>query len=511
MKPRAGFALAAGILLAALALRLVGLGLRPMHHDEANQALKFGTLLEHGDYRYDPADHHGPSLYYLTLPMVRLAGIRTLAALDEAALRRVAALFGTGTVLLLLLFYSLSGFRTAAAAALLAALSPVMVYYSRFYIQETILVFFLVGFLAALWSYCCRPGSGRALLAGFLAGCMIATKETAVIPIAATVAAMLAVRPAESLPRPRFRPGHLLAALAAALTVAAIFYTSFGRYPEGLAGSLLSFRFYLTKAGGAGHAAPWYDYLRLLAWFRSGGGPFWSEALILGLAIVGAVVAIVPPAPSRGDSRFGRYVLIYTAIATAAYSVIPYKTPWNLLPFYAGFILLAGNGAAFLLAPEQKPWVRMLAWPLVAAGLIHLGVECYRANFVYHSDPRNPYVYAQTVADYQRLVARIEALARLHPDGRAIAIKVVAGPYETWPLPWSLRRFTRVGYWTRAQECGGLEGIPLVIASPLESLQLAPQLAGRFESEYYGLRPEVPLLLHVEKGLWERFIGQERK
>ena len=53
---------------ARLLLRSVALGLRPMHHDEANQAVKFGTLLEKGEYRYDKNDHHGPSLYYLTLP-----------------------------------------------------------------------------------------------------------------------------------------------------------------------------------------------------------------------------------------------------------------------------------------------------------------------------------------------------------------------------------------------------------------------------------------------------------
>lgn len=34
------------IFIAAVLFRAVGLDLRPMHHDEANQALKFGLLLE---------------------------------------------------------------------------------------------------------------------------------------------------------------------------------------------------------------------------------------------------------------------------------------------------------------------------------------------------------------------------------------------------------------------------------------------------------------------------------
>ena len=56
---RAGAAaLVALALTAGLALRFARLDERPMHHDEANQAVKFGALLERGEYRYDAHDHH---------------------------------------------------------------------------------------------------------------------------------------------------------------------------------------------------------------------------------------------------------------------------------------------------------------------------------------------------------------------------------------------------------------------------------------------------------------------
>ena len=87
---RAGVgALVAIALTAGLALRLARLDVRPMHHDEANQAVKFGALLERGEYRYDAHDHHGPTLYYLTLPAAWLRGQTTLASLDERTLRGV--------------------------------------------------------------------------------------------------------------------------------------------------------------------------------------------------------------------------------------------------------------------------------------------------------------------------------------------------------------------------------------------------------------------------------------
>ncbi len=91
------------ILVTGLIFRVYNLDKRPMHHDEANQAVKCGRLLEEGRYQYDPLDHHGPSLYYLTLPFAWLTGSRSLADLNETVIRLVPAFFGSGLILLLLL------------------------------------------------------------------------------------------------------------------------------------------------------------------------------------------------------------------------------------------------------------------------------------------------------------------------------------------------------------------------------------------------------------------------
>ena len=62
------------ILGVALALRWPKLDERPMHNDEAVNAIKFGDLWEHGRYKYDPNEHHGPSLLYATWALGRLTG-----------------------------------------------------------------------------------------------------------------------------------------------------------------------------------------------------------------------------------------------------------------------------------------------------------------------------------------------------------------------------------------------------------------------------------------------------
>jgi uncharacterized protein (TIGR03663 family) len=521
------------IVLGAAGLRLADLGLRPMHHDEANQALKFGALLEKGQYHYDKADHHGPSLYYLSLPFAHALGADTLAALSEKTLRLVPAFFGIGAILLLLLFIPLIGREAVLWSALGLTVSPVMVYFSRFYIQETLLLFFLVGFIVALWRYKRRPSWTWALAAGFFAGMMHSTKETSVIAFGSIAAAFLLAslfkdrrRGTGSAPlekkvacenlqvegRQGFAPGkptwiHLLMGFGTAILVSFLLFTSFFQNPKGWVDSILSFKVYFVRAGEAGfHVHPWHYYLQTLAFSKSGSGPLWSEGLILILAAAGIVAAFRRGSSAAADRSSLRFLVFYTLISTAAYSLIPYKTPWNILPFYLGIVLLAGSGAAALLKVFRVRSIRSIVFLLLAAGFIHLGAQAWRASFVHPADPRNPYVYAQTSPGFLKLVQRVEDLAAIHPDREKMLIKVIAGPYETWPLPWYLRRFSRVGYWTDAAGAGPLEDAAVAITDTEQAGRLESRLVQSFQAEYYELRPNVFLILHVRSDLWEEYL-----
>ena len=114
--------------------------------DEANQAVKAGALLETGVYRYDPDEHHGPTLYWLTLPALWLSGAeRPGRQPDALAYRDRAGHVRGGPGALLLLVADGLGGPAVLLAAVLTAISPAMVFYSRYYIQEMLLVFFTVG------------------------------------------------------------------------------------------------------------------------------------------------------------------------------------------------------------------------------------------------------------------------------------------------------------------------------------------------------------------------------
>ncbi len=128
--------------LLAAALRLPTLAARPMHADEAIHADKFGTLLEGGGYAYDPTEYHGPTLYYLTLLPAWLRGESRYVAIDEVTLRSVPAVLGVALVAAHFGLRGALGTAAAAFAAFLAAISPAMVFYSRYYIHEIPLVLF---------------------------------------------------------------------------------------------------------------------------------------------------------------------------------------------------------------------------------------------------------------------------------------------------------------------------------------------------------------------------------
>ena len=516
-----------GILFLALAglaaaLRFPALAARPMHADEAIHADKFGSLLEGGGYAYDPSEYHGPTLYYLTLLPAWLQGRGRYVEIDEATLRAVPAALGTALVAAHLGTRAFLGLSGAAAAALLAAISPAMVYYGRYYIHEVPLVAFGFGALLAACGYLRRPGAGWALLAGGCAGLMLATKETAPLALGSLVAALAATglappRPGEAAP-PRPLPGRILRdallALLAATVVSLLLFSSFLGRPGGVVDAVRAYGFYLERATAASwHIHPWHYYLGLLSWFPAWGTPVWTEGLILALAVVGGASGWVGRAVPGLDPRVLRFLGLYTLLLLAVYSAIPYKTPWCLLGFLHGMILLAGAGAVVLVRSARRRATRALVGVLLAAAAAHLGWQSYSGSFPFAADPRNPYVYAHTGTDVFAVVERLEDLARAHPAGPAMPLQVVSGE-NLWPLPWYLRGFTRVEWWTGVSE--EARSAPVVVITP----DMEPALVRKLydlpppgERELYvgifdrvvELRPGLELRGYAAGGLWEDY------
>ena len=505
----------------ALSLRVPALGPRPMHTDEAVHALKFQKLLENGRYRYDPYEFHGPTLNYLTLPLAWARGQKTLTQVDETTLRLLPALFGIGLVLLWLLIADGMGRTAAVVAALLTALSPAFVFYSRYYIMEILLVFFTTLLIGALYRYSQNHKWYWLSLAGAALGLMIATKETWIIALGALAASAALVtlwrrlaqpplprQPSHPRPPSLLHPAHLPLALVTALFVAFLFLSSFWQHPQGFLDAFKTFAVYFNRADASDyHLHSWLFYFKRLLYYHPAPGPAWSEALIAALALVGFAAALAARRLRVAHPWFLRFLGLYTLLMTLIYTVLPYKTPWCLLGFWHGMIALAGIGAATLLQMLRPLPLKILFAAALLVGMAHLANQSCRANFKFYDDQRNPYVYAHTTRSAVRLAQRVEELSRFDPAGHKMRINIIAHPDNYWPLPWYLRHFTQyrntVGFFT---EVPPDPDAPIVITS----MDLAPavrqKLKQHYVSDVFGLRPDVLLALYVQQDLWNAFM-----
>ena len=487
-----------------------------MHADEAVGAARSRDLWLRGRYVYDPNEFHGPTLQYATLPSVWIGAPKSFAETTEATYRIVPVLFGTGLILLFWLLSDAVGKPAAVCAGVLTAISPAFVFYSRYYIHETLLVFFTLAAIAAGWRYVRSGKLAWCLAAGGFVGLMQATKETSVgtylamaVGLVSTLLWARLVGEASPEDRPA-RPGwHLALGIAAAILVAVVLLSSLFSNPRGPIDGVLAYRPWLGRAGGASpHVHPWYYYLHILTWWRRGDGPLWSEGLILALAAVGFGLALLPKrAVTPGASAsFVRWIGFYTVALTAAYSVIPYKTPWCLLGFLQGMILLAGVGAVGLVRIVPGLSLKVLMTLVLMGAGCHLAWQSHRASFIMPADPGNPYVYVHTLPDVVRLSGDLEELAKATPDGDEMVIKVIWQDAYYWPLPWYLRDFEHVELWTGMPAD---PAAPVVISSPRFDAPLTERLdATHLMTGYYGVRPNVLVQLWVRMDVWEAHLGR---
>jgi len=505
--------------IAAIALRLPLLEQRPMHGDEAVHAEKFRLLLEEDFYRYDRYEYHGPTLNYLTLIPAWLSSAGKLTEVTEFTLRIVPVFFGVLLVLLLLLMVDGLGRTVAVCAAILTAISPAMVFYSRYYIQEMLLVCFTFGAITCGYRYTRSKNIKWALLTGVSLGLAHATKETFIIAFDSMLLALvltLLPRTKNGAQRTAFwcgvKPSHFIAVVAAAVVVSALFYSSFLSNPNGILDSVRTYATYFSRASqNQLHIHPWYYYLKMLIYSRYDSGPIWTEALIVFLAVVGFIVAMTKKGLSGVNFHLLRFVAFYTLIMTVLYSVIRYKTPWCLLGFLHGMILLAGVGAVALVRLAPNVLARVLISLLLVAGGAHLTWQGYLGSYKFYADNRSPYVYAHPTTDVFTIKQRVEEIARVDPNGNEMIIHVICPGKDYWPLPWYLRSFPNVGYWTQVDNVKP----PAVVI--IASAKVEPALMKKLSEfsppgkrnpyvslfdRYIELRPQIELRGYV---LWDRF------
>ncbi len=391
------------IFLIAAVLRLYDLNLVPLHHDEGVNGNFLVRLVREGIYTYDPANYHGPTLYYFAAIIPWITKVlfgssgRDNYGLTTFTIRLIPALFGLATIGLIFLLRRRLGTITVLAAGLLLAVSPGAVYLSRYFIHETLFVFFTLGIVVAIVRFYDERNSAYLIPAAASAALLFATKETAMISVGVLIIAFavmwvymrfnggytkegsLSERVSAVIDEMGGKPSlvvNIVIALTVFVALYLLFYSSFFTNYKGINDSLQTFAIW-KKTGSEAHVHPAEMYLKWLVW---------QESPLLFLGAIGAAITVLRP-----KNSLALFCALWSFGLIAAYSLIPYKTPWLVLNFIVPLALIAGYAIQAVYELEHRQL--RLATTLL---LLAVGIALYQSidlNFKNYDNDNEKYVY----------------------------------------------------------------------------------------------------------------------
>ncbi len=412
-----------GVLLAlALALRLVALGARPPHHDEAIHCDFAYNLMTQGTYRYDPT-YHGPLIYYVMGPLLMVLGATTAVG------RLYPALAGAALVALPLLLRRRLGRGAAWWTGLLLALSPVLLYYSRF-AREDVPVALYTALALALVLLVRTKGWRVIPWIGVAASGHAMMKESfyVTLPLIAFSAWVVALREGvwatvrkafDWLDRYRIAVGT---AILWFLVITVTAFTVFFVHPEDWAYPVKAISYWYSQHKIQRVGGPWFYHLPRLALY---------EFLPIAAAVAWAVRR------RRRLKRLEVFCLAWGASSVAAYAYLGEKVPWLEVHQVLPFIPLAGAQLSRTFSPRGRRWPQAIA----AAGLAATAWSAAASSFVYPaittSDPHAELiVFVQSTPEEKQLAERGRALAAGVKEGFVAAVDGEG----SWPLSWEWKR-----------------------------------------------------------------------
>jgi uncharacterized protein (TIGR03663 family) len=424
------------ICIAAFILRFAFLDLKLVHHDEAIHGWFSYVLLTKGTYVYDPS-YHGPFLYYVTAGMFWLFGDTDLVA------RILPALFGALVIPLVYGIYKLGYLdrKQTLVAALFLAVSPDLVYFSRFLRHDIFQLFFTLLLVVALLWYINSGKTRYALVAGFAAGFGMTLKED--MPIFILIFAIfglyLLIRKQIRLPV-HWKRDLLIATSLSILIMLVIIPADItkGVYDTGW--------WKAVEHWTAMHATcricgPWFFYIilfllyevpifllalfavgqfgatdsRLRYWYRSIRERLSRKTPGTAELVQQSIRQIEGPPASTRQRNFFIFCLFWAAASIGAYAYIGEKVPWLII-----HQLLPLTFVAVYAMSNRKAAIAVLS-------VAFLIVMTWHVSFV-PADISEPIVQVQNSEDLRTVMTLMDA---------SDIVMIASGDY--WPLPWYYR------------------------------------------------------------------------
>lgn len=433
------------ILGLAIFFRFLLLGIKPPHFDEGiNGWFVDAHIVKDGFYRYDPTNYHGP-LHFYTLFLSE-----TLFGRNLWALRLPVVLVSIICVWLCLKFEPLFGRNASRLAALAMAISPGFVFYGRYSIHEAWLELFSMMFilgLLGLWKF----GTVRYLwCAGMGIAGMILTKETYIIHIGCAALAVPVAMLSNSLKR-AFEPKparqtwtYVDLAMVSLVGVALIvfFYSGTFFHWSGVKGIFQAYSaWFATGHEGHGHEKPWH---------------YWVTKLMVRYewpVLLGFIFCLF----CQTFKNLGlRYLAIYGTGTLVAYSIVHYKTPWCIISIAWPFLFIFAS--VILNAPARH---KLLANAVIGVTLVYSLAQAIWLNYFNCTTDSEPYVYVQTYNDIRKFTDPLLKMAKRDPANYHLTGSIIRS--SSYPLPWILGDFSRVGYYEKGNLPGKVDGDFLLV------------------------------------------------
>ena len=445
------------IVIVAFFLHFFSLDLKLFHHDEAIHSWFSYNLLTTGSWAYDPS-YHGPFLYYVTAGMFSLFGASDLVA------RILPALFGFLLIPLIYAIYRLGYLNRGQTliASLFVAISPDLVYFSRFLRHDIFMLFFTLLLLVAILAYLDRGQTRYAIIAGLAAAGGMALKEEmpVILIIFASFFLIALWKKKWTLPAQWKKDVVLSAAIAGVLL--ATLYSSFWFHPQTLVGD--NFQLGLSGIHFQANTTGWYqavDHWIAMHDEQRLGGPWFFyiplfllyELPIFILAIVGTSQFIVKDVPltlylrrCKNWLRTRKFEIPASELAsTVALQLRCQRTGSNKTDDFFRFCIwwMLLTMAFYAYVGEKVPWllihqllpmcfvaVYKLNWQKVAfalLGCVFLIVMTWHVAFI-PADISEPIVQVQNSEDMREVMGLM--------DNSSV---VVIASSDYWPLPWYYR------------------------------------------------------------------------
>jgi uncharacterized protein (TIGR03663 family) len=427
--------------------------LKLFHHDEAIHAWFSWELLTTGTWQYDPM-YHGPFLYFITAGMFSIFGDSDLVA------RLAPTLFGSLLIPLVYCIYRLGYLdrKQTLIASIFIALSPDMIYFSRFLRHDIFMLFFTLLLIVGLLAYFEKKKTRYIIISAVALACALSLKEE--MPIIALIIGLYFIyalfrRKTFTLPTTWTR--DLILGVLVVVSIMSILYSGFGAHIETLIGQNLDLHttgwYKAIEHWTAMHnqqrlGGPWYFYILLLILY---------EVPILILALIGTIQFLISGEkihemyhnlrnrirPAESPTAF--HLLIKRCIFQINASKKPVDIGINkqeeFVRFCIVWMLLSMGVYAYV--GEKVPWLvihQLLPMIFVAVyklnklkiigailGCIFLVLITWHVAFV-PADVNEPIVQVQNSEQMRDVMKLIDA-----------SDHVVLASKNYWPLPWYYR------------------------------------------------------------------------